>query len=310
MARMAAQITVRPAADDDDLDALNAGSLSWSGQGLLRAMFAASSGVPLALLVAEVDGVPAGFASTVGHGYGDGRRGLAHVYVLPAHRGKGAGTALWQAVLQVCTPARVPGISSQLAAADTATIDLLLARGWQLMGLHHESELDLTDIDHLEALRHLPDGSEVVLAPLPDDSDEDRWHAFGRVYARLMRDAPDVAAGAEDMPYPVLRAVIAEPWQVMGAWDGEQLVGLTAVAVRDPARGRLNTWFTGVDPGYRSRGLATALKTAQAFAVRDAGWRTIVTQNMEGNDAILAANDRLGFKRGAGLRDVVYDFTQ
>jgi hypothetical protein len=51
------------------------------------------------------------------------------------------------------------------------------------------------------------------------------------------------------------------------------------------------------------------LKTAQALALRDAGWRTIVTQNMDGNDAILAANRRLGFRRTAGYRDVVYDFT-
>jgi RimJ/RimL family protein N-acetyltransferase len=198
---------------------------------------------------------------------------------------------------------------SQLDAADTATVDVLLAHGWQLKGLHHESELDLSAIDHLDALRRLPEGSGITLAPLPDDADEDTWQEFGQTFDRLMRDAPDVADGAEDMPYPVMRAVIAEPWQVMGAWHGDTLVGLTAIAVRDPARGRLNTWFTGVDRDYRGNGLATALKTAQAFAVRDAGWRAIVTQNMEGNDAILAANDRLGFKRGAGLRDVAYDFS-
>jgi GNAT superfamily N-acetyltransferase len=309
MTGITGRITVRHAEDDDDLDALNAGSLSWIGQGLLRAMFAATDDVPSALLVAEIDEEPVGFASTVGHGFGDGRRGLAYVYVLPTHRGRGVGACLWRRVLEIFTPERVPGIMSQLDAADTATVDVLLAHGWQLKGLHHESELDLSAIDHLDALRRLPEGSGITLAPLPDDADEDTWQEFGQTFDRLMRDAPDVADGAEDMPYPVMRAVIAEPWQVMGAWHGDTLVGLTAIAVRDPARGRLNTWFTGVDRDYRGNGLATALKTAQAFAVRDAGWRAIVTQNMEGNDAILAANDRLGFKRGAGLRDVAYDFS-
>jgi GNAT superfamily N-acetyltransferase len=305
---MTAQIAVRPAEDDDDLDVLNAGSLSWIGQGLLRALFSASDDLPAALLVAEVDGDPAGFASAVGHGFADGRRGLGYVYVLPANRGRGVGAALWRAVLEICTPERVPGVASQLDAADTATIELLTARGWQTKGLHHESELALSDIDRLEELRHPRGGSEITLAPLPDDANEDVWHVFGDAYARLMKDTPDVAEGAEDMPYPVLRAVIAEPWQVMGAWAGDQLVGFTAIAVRDPARGRLNTWFTGVDRDQRGRGLATALKTSQAFSMRDAGWRTIVTQNMEVNDAILAANERLGFRRGAGLRDVVHDF--
>jgi GNAT superfamily N-acetyltransferase len=305
---MTSQIAVRPARDDDDLDALNEGSLSWIGQGLLRALFSASEDVPAALLVAEVGGEPVGFASAVGHGYGDGRRGLGYVYVLPAHRRQGAGAALWRSVLAICTPERVPGVKSQLDAADTTTIDLLIAHGWQTKGLHHESELDLSGLDGLEELRVPENGSGITLAPMADDAGEDTWHAFGDAHDRLMRDTPDFSEGAEDMPYPVLRAVIAEPWQVMCAWAGDRLVGFTAIAVRDPARGRLNTWFTGVERDQRGRGLSTALKAAQAFAVRDAGWRTIVTQNMEGNDAILSANDRLGFRRGAGLRDVVHDF--
>jgi RimJ/RimL family protein N-acetyltransferase len=101
--------------------------------------------------------------------------------------------------------------------------------------------------------------------------------------------------------------VFPEPWQVMGAWEGDDLVGLTGVAVRDQRDRRLNTTFTGVARGYRGRGLATALKSAQALALRDAGWRTIVTQNMEGNEPILASNRRLGFRRSAGHRDLVYD---
>jgi mycothiol synthase len=299
---------VRHARDDDDLDALNAGCTSWIGEGLLRALFDASDGVPSALLVAEVDGTPVGFANAVGHGFGDGHRGLAHVHVLPAHRRRGAGSALWRAVREVCTPERVPGIGSQLDGADTTTLDLLTARGWQARRLHHESALDLGDIGRLEPLRHLPADSGVEIRPLRPDADEETWRGFATLYRRLMKDAPDVADGAEEMPYPVLRAVLAEPWQVTGAWEGDRLVGFTAIAVRDPAAGRLNTWFTGVERDHRGRGLATALKAAQAFEVHDAGWRSIVTQNMAGNDAILAVNERLGFRRGAALRDVVFDF--
>jgi hypothetical protein len=54
-------------------------------------------------------------------------------------------------------------------------------------------------------------------------------------------------------------------------------------------------------------GAATALKTAQALALRDAGWRTVVTQNMDGNEPILASNRRVGFRRSAGRRDLAYD---
>jgi predicted GNAT superfamily acetyltransferase len=117
-----------------------------------------------------------------------------------------------------------------------------------------------------------------------------------------------MADGGEPMPYDVLRAVVKEPWQVMGAWRDGRMVGFTALAVRNEAKRSLNTWMTGVDRDLRGLGLATALKTKQALAVRDAGWRAIVTQNMEGNDAILASNRTLGFVPSVGLRDLSYDF--
>jgi len=102
------------------------------------------------------------------------------------------------------------------------------------------------------------------------------------------------------MPYDGLRAVMKEPWQVM--------VGFTALAVRDEAKRSLNTWMTGGRPRAPRLGLATALKTSQALAVRDVGWRAIVTQDMEGNDAILAGTRTLGFGPSLGLRDLSYDF--
>jgi hypothetical protein len=59
---------------------------------------------------------------------------------------------------------------------------------------------------------------------------------------------------------------------------------------------------------HRGLGLATALKTAQALSLRDAGWTSILTQNMEGNHAILTSNRALGFERVLGKRDLTFDF--
>jgi len=66
--------------------------------------------------------------------------------------------------------------------------------------------------------------------------------------------------------------------------------------------------FADVDPTHRGLGLATALKVAQALELRDAGWRSVVTQNMEGNDAILASNRTLGFVRAMGKRNLTLDY--
>ena len=301
-------VSIRAVRDEDDIDAPNAGNRAWYGGALTRDMFSVDDGTPAAMLVAELDGEVVGYAHAVGHGVASGHRGIGWVNVLPEARRRGVGAALWQAVLDVCTPDRVKGVTVQTDDSDTETIEIALAHGFQKRGLHQESVLDLDTIEAHRARAVADRAPDVELSPLPDDTTEDGWRAFADVFHRLMQDTPDMADGGEPMPYDVLRAVMKEPWQVMGAWRDGRMVGFTALAVRNEAKRSLNTWMTGVDRNLRGLGLATALKTKQALAVRDAGWRAIVTQNMEGNDAILASNRTLGFEPSLGLRDLSYDF--
>jgi predicted GNAT superfamily acetyltransferase len=93
----------------------------------------------------------------------------------------------------------------------------------------------------------------------------------------------------------------------MGAWDGTDLIACTAVSVRDVEARTLHAHLTGVLPEYRGREVATALKAAHAAALRQAGWRKIRTQNMDGNVPILASHKTLGFRRAAGLQELTYN---
>ena len=298
---------IRDARPDDDLDALHAGWAPWFGEELGRKMFAATpDDVPQRMIVAEVDGEPVGFSLAVGAGIADGHRGLASVFVAPDHRRRGIGTALLDQVRATCSAERVPGIRVQADVDDATSRAVAEAHGFRLHGLHLESELDLTDLDRLRDLASGP--GDVVLAPLPPDATETEWHAFHDHFERLMKDTPDAAEGSDPMPYVVLRAALPEPWQVHCAWIDGRMVGFTCVMQRDPVRRRLNTMLTGVDRDQRGRGLATALKVSQAFALAERGWRTVVTQNMEGNDAILAANRRMSFRPSGGFVDLVWDY--
>jgi GNAT superfamily N-acetyltransferase len=162
------------------------------------------------------------------------------------------------------------------------------------------------DVVSMEQRATPPPGLDLhTLAP---DADEDAWRDFAAVHDRLSEDTPDRAAGSEPASYDVVRAFLAEPWQVMGAWDGDEMAGFTAVSIRDAGPARvLNTHLTGVLPDFRGRGIATALKAAHAVALYRAGWKRIRTQNMDGNVPILAANKTLGFTRARALRDLTYD---
>lgn len=300
-------VVLRDLRDDDDLDAINAGCTVWFGGGSVRELMAVQDGPPKAVWVAELDGATAGFGQVVGAGVSDGHRGIVYLWVRPEARRRGVGAALWQAALGVATSDRVRGVMVQADEADTSTVGIAVAHGFTRRGLHLESELDLSGVEELRprATAHRAEGIE--LHALPDDG-EQRWRDFAPVLHRLMADTPDHADGADEMPYAILRTFLKEPWQVFGAWRDGRLVGLTTVTVRDASRGRLHTMLTAVDRDVRGLGLATALKTCHALALREAGWSTIVTQNMAGNDAMLASNRTLGFVPTLGKRDLAFDY--
>ena len=81
-------------------------------------------------------------------------------------------------------------------------------------------------------------------------------------------------------------------------------MGVTAVIGRQDDPRALNTMFTGVAPRMRGRGIARALKAQHALQLAAAGATRIVTQNMVGNEPILAANRRIGFTEIGGYVDV------
>ena len=300
------RLSIRPLLDTDELDELHAEATGWNGEESLRRVSAAHD-EPETTMVGLVDGGLAGFGFGLGVGAADGRRGVGWLYVRPSARRLGLGTLLWAEILRVCTPERVPGVMLVSGEDDKESQRVATERGARLGGLHLESSLDLTETTSIAPHAKAAAG-DVVIKPLPSGATAEQWREFVELYWKLMADTPDHAEGAVDAPESVVRALIAEPWQVMGAWDGDKLIGFTSVFVTNGVKRTLNTYLTAVERDHRGRGLSTAMKAAHAIALADAGWTSIVTQNMEGNGPILASNRRLGFKPTGGLREMIYDF--
>lgn len=300
-------VTVRAAGADDDLDALNAANPAWLGATVERGRHEAIDFAPSGVLVAERGGRPAGYGSYLAAGVSDGHRGSVSVYVPPADRGAGVGGALWKAALSACPADLVRGVYLQLDEDDVRSRDIALSHGLRLRGLHVESRLDLQAVDVAALARRAVAPAGLVIAPVAVDATDAHWREVVALGNRLLADTPDMAAGFEPMPYAVVRSLLPQSWQVMVAWDGATMIGATAVSVRSADDHEVNTLLTGVARDHRGRGVATALKATHALALRAAGWKSIRTQNMDGNVPIVAANATLGFTRFRSIRDATWD---
>lgn len=299
-------VRVRLAEDSDDLDAVNAGNAQWLGADAQRRLAAAMPpGTRCDILVGELAGEPVGCAVALtaakeAFGYGEAR-----VYVQPAARRQGVGGALFDWAVAALRAAELPGVMVAVPDDEPDGAAAVTARGLVEHGHHVESALDLTTLDDavVDAAVARAEAAGCTLSALPPDAAEDEWLAGHEFLADRAEETPDSRDGGARLPYPVFRAMIIDPWQVVIARRAGEIVGGTALMHRNDAPLRLNTFLTGVHPSARGNGLAAALKTHHARLVRDAGWREILTQNMDQNAPILAVNRQLGFRPVGGRRD-------
>jgi GNAT superfamily N-acetyltransferase len=292
---------VRPMADDDDLDALSAGYVfGWLTQSWFE-MAAASTDLELHAFTALLGGEPVGYAVCSPQPFARDGHCVGAVHVLPEHRRQGVGSALRAAVHDVVR-GRAPGIQWQHDADDPDAIATAAAWGLTPVGEHRESYLDLTSLDRAR-FEELARAEGTDLVPLRD-LDDPGWLQLWEFFTERQTDAPDADEDTESIPLDVFRAMVDEPWMLLTAEEEGRRLGLTYVVRRPGTDRTCNTWFTGVSPEARGRGLATALKARQAILMADAGVERLFTQNMEGNDAILRANATLGFEPGLRYVDV------
>jgi GNAT superfamily N-acetyltransferase len=295
------RVEVRPLTDGDDVDALDEGDpLAW-----MTAWWRSIPELPFQWFVGLLDGEPVGVAAGCPRPMAAGGTGFALLNVVPSARRQGVGTEL-RRVLEDSVRGLVPGLVYSYLEGDPTAEAAVRAWGLTEMGRHHESVLDLSAVDR-DLLRRKATLDGIDLAPLgafEEMTDADWAELHGFVQARF-REAPDTADGGGELPFEVFRSRLHEPWMLHTARADGVLVGITFVTAR-PGRGdATNTFFTGVHPDARGCGIATALKAAQALDFVDHGVQAIYTQNMDGNEPILAANRSLGFQRDSGYVEVL-----
>ncbi|TIC82661.1 hypothetical protein [Nocardioides sp. GY 10127] len=271
----------------------------------------ATGGLPCRWFVALDDdhdqaGTPVGLALAVCRPVAVAGFGSGLVSVTPSRRSEGVGTAL-RTVVEAAARGLVPGLVYEYREGEDDAEAARRAWGLAVSERHHESVLDLGP-STLERLAGVPVPDGVRLERI-DDLDAvaaDAWRGLHARFTALFADAPDVADGDANVPYEVFRGLLTQPWMLLLARDAssDALLGLTMVTERPGEAAAANTFFTGTTPAARGRGIATAVKAQQAVRMAAYGVRRLYTQNMVGNEPILAANRRLGFAHAVTTCDV------
>jgi len=225
--------------------------------------------------------------------------------VLPQARGRGIGSALWDAAEQHLAVAGAARINAD-ALEDETGVPFLERRGFAPVRALAISAVDPRGVSAAElADRRAEAGRdgflvapyaevdphalyELDLAVSGDEPGEDeaRRLTFDEWRSDLL-DGPDMT---QEGSFAVVR-------------DG-QPVALSALSV-DPPTARGRNEGTSTAAAYRGRGLATLAKLAQLRWAAEHGIERVVTDNDERNAPMLAINRRLGYEPFAVRRGFV-----
>ena len=249
--------------------------------------------------VLEVEPGSAFFLATVGDavaGSGVGRPSsiggcfYAIPRVLPDWRGRGVGSALYEALSQQAQTAGREWLLTRIREDDEGSVQFARKRGFEEISRELPVVLRLANVE--DAAVEAPEGVEIVsLAERPDLA-EGAW----RVDGEASRDIP--VEGMTIRPFEEWRALYLEgPSAVREATlaalaDGE-VVGYASLF--GYPGGFAEHGLTAVLRPWRGRGIATALKRLQIAWAKRAGYTEIRTANDEANVAMRGINARLGY---------------
>jgi GNAT superfamily N-acetyltransferase len=228
--------------------------------------------------------------------------------ITPARR-QGIGRALLGRVLDVADEVGATVVSTYTEEEDGVAV--LEHLGAEVKQLERRARLDLTRVDWSEIRKWVEELDErspttrLELYPdrLPDEFLPE-YTAARTVLMNLMpwddMDHGEIVVTPQDFDemYERLAFAKTEHHTLIAREADGMISGITDIAWRPSAPDRVAQWFTGVHPDTRGRGVGKALKARMLEYIHErypgATWMS--TENSTTNGAMLAINNRLGFR--------------
>jgi GNAT superfamily N-acetyltransferase len=219
--------------------------------------------------------------------------------VLPEHRHRGVGTALYLEVSAWLADRGVHRIDARVSEDDEESIAFAKRRGFQEVERNRRMILDLTTLEPPPV--DPPPGVEIITWA-------ERLDLARGIYEVACEAFPDVPGGEDELMEPF------EDWlahHMQGSGDlpeatflalaDSEVVGYSKFSLTAAQPTTANHDMTGVMRAWRGRGIAGALKRAQIAWAKEQGYERLATQNEIRNEPIRRLNERLGYREAQGL---------
>ena len=223
---------------------------------------------------------------------------FALVTVLPGHRGRGVGTALYRAVSGWLAEQGVERMDAPVPENDLGSIAFAARRGFVEAERNSRLVLELDRVD--PPAIDPPPG--VRIATWAEEPGVERG-----MYEVACEAFPDVP-GEHDITMEPFEKWLAHEMQGSGdlpeatfvALAGDEVVGYAKFSLTAARPTVASHDMTGVKRAWRGRGIAGALKRAQIGWAKQAGYERLQTQNEVRNEPIRRLNQRLGYRPAPG----------
>jgi GNAT superfamily N-acetyltransferase len=218
--------------------------------------------------------------------------------VLPDHRRRGVGTALYQEVSTWLAERDVHRMDVPVHEDDEDAIAFAERRGFQEVERNRRMILDLTTLE--PPALDPPSGIEIL-------SWAERTELAQGIYEVACEAFPDIP-GSEDELMEPFADWLAHHMQGSGdlpeatflALAGSEVVGYAKFSLTAAKPTTATHDVTGVKRAWRGRGIAGALKRAQITWAKEQGYERLATQNELRNEPIRRLNERLGYREAPG----------
>jgi len=224
--------------------------------------------------------------------------GLLILTVLAGHRGRGVGTALYEAGSRFLASHGLAETEAMAADDDEPSLAWAARRGFVEIQRNGGMVLELADVEPPPA--EPPAGIEIVT--LADRSGLER--GLYEVAAESLSDIP----GDEDYRIEPFDAWLAAHLHGAGsrsdaifvALAADEVVGYSKLGFTEARPGTALNHLTAVRRAWRGRGIAGALKRTQITWAKAQGIERLSTTNELRNEPIRRLNERLGYRPAPG----------